>query len=118
MTFEVCHGCLDREKRVPNTFRVDFEGHFKSCCAAADSLGRTIDYASVYEAVKYVMEGTSRNLLETLASEMIDRIRARVPGFLDIRIAVSKKNPPLGGCCDKATVEEYWKAEEEVVEIE
>jgi len=113
MNFEVCHGCLDREKEVPNIFLVDFQGRFRSCCSSDDALDETIDYASVYDAVKEVMLGNTRNLLETLTSDIIDKVREKNPGFEEISVCVSKKNPPLGGKCEWARIEEHWAAKKE-----
>jgi len=109
MIFEVCHGCLEEEKIVPNTFSVDFEGVFSSQCAEDDDLAGTVNYAEVYNAVRAVMEGSPRNLLETLASDIIDTIRTSLPEFSEIRVCVSKKNPPVGGKCEWARIEEKWK---------
>jgi len=109
MSFRLCHGCLEEEKHTPNTFVVDFEGKFPSCCAKADSLEETISYADVYGIVKNVMEGGTRNLLETLASEIVDAVRESIPGFEQIKVCVGKKNPPVGGECQWARIEESWK---------
>ena len=89
------HGCGDKEKEHPQPFRVDviLMGDF-SKASAADYLDDTVDYRTVIEAVKQVIQGDSVNLLETLAERIAESLLS-TPMIQTIRVKVAKLQPPI-----------------------
>lgn len=109
MSFKGFHGCREDEKKYGNVFKVDFDGDFESDCAKTDNLDDTLNYGPVYQAIASVMNGQRRDLMETLVSDMIDKVREEIPGFTRIRVKLSKKNPPVAGECEWSSITEEWR---------
>jgi len=107
MEFFAYHGCLEAEKRKGNTFRVDVEYKYDAANAAmSDILGDAIDYSAVYDIVRREMNIPS-NLLENVAFRIKAAIETEVHGALDVKVCVSKRNPPVGGPCEWSKVTTY-----------
>lgn len=105
MEFDACHGVNDREKAAPAPFEVDVEiltDLQKS--GQTDNLEDTIDYSAIYAAVRDVMNGESRNLLERLATEIAERVLAE-SNCDQVRVRLRKMRPPIGGECRAAEIE-------------
>lgn len=104
MEFFAHHGCLEAEKREGNTFRVDVEYNYDAAGAAkSDNLDDAIDYSAVYDIVRREM-GIPSNLLENVAFRIKTAIESEIPGVLDVKVSVSKRNPPVGGPCEWSKV--------------
>jgi dihydroneopterin aldolase len=83
MRFFGYHGALAEERARGQEFVADVEVESDLRPAgASDALDDTVDYRKVYEAVKAVIEGPPRQLLEAVAEEIarqvlvIDRVQA------------------------------------------
>ena len=83
MRFFGYHGALAEERRRGQEFVVDVEVEADLRAAgASDDLADTVDYRRVYAAVKTVIEGPPKQLLEAVAEEIaqavlaIDRVSA------------------------------------------
>jgi dihydroneopterin aldolase len=102
------HG-LDDERGSPQPYEVDAELYVDlKPVASADRLDETIDYVTVAETVRSVVEGRSFQLLETLADAIAiellalgaDTVRVRlrkpraadVAGVTDIAIVVERSS--------------------------
>lgn len=98
------HGVFPQEKKVGNVFvvslkiKVDFS---KSC--VSDNLEDTVSYASVYEDVKKEMDIPSK-LLEHVAYRIIYSLKEKYSEIEEVEIKLSKRNPPVGGQIDYASV--------------
>ena len=112
MTFRAFHGCREDEKLNGNTFSVDFSGKFVSAAGKTDCLEDTVNYGKVYELVASVMDGERCNLLEVLASRIMEEVRAAFPQFLHIKVSVGKKNPPVAGPCEWSRITTEWNRDE------
>lgn len=112
MTFRAFHGCREDEKLNGNTFSVDFSGEFVSTAGKTDCLEDTVNYGKVYELVASVMGGERCNLLETLASRIMEEVRTAFPQFLHIKVSVGKKNPPVAGPCEWSRITTEWNRDE------
>ena len=105
MVFTARHGVHPHEKVVPARFEVDVEVRKTLDTAAMDdTIGNTLDYGAVYETVRSVMDGPSRDLIETLAGEICERVLAG-GGCECVVVRVRKMNPPLPGAVECAEVE-------------
>lgn len=98
------HGVFSQETLVGNLFiinlklKVDFEKASKS-----DDLDETISYASVFDLVKKEMAIPSK-LLEHVAGRIVRVLKKEFPKIEQIELKISKRNPPVGGQVEYASV--------------
>lgn len=98
------HGVFPQETHVGNLFlvnlrlKVDFENASKS-----DDLNETISYAEVFDLVKQEMAIPSK-LLEHVAGRIIRVLKKEFPEIQQIELKISKRNPPVGGQVEYASV--------------
>jgi dihydroneopterin aldolase len=106
MRFEGRHGVLPEEKVVAQPFEVDLVLHVALAEAAAtDELAATVDYASLFDLVRAIVEDRSFDLIEALAGAIATAVLAatdpaRVP---TVEVRVRKPEAPIDG--DFETVE-------------
>ncbi|OFX43661.1 MAG: hypothetical protein A2046_16055 [Bacteroidetes bacterium GWA2_30_7] len=72
--------------------------------AETDELNETINYQSVFMLVKKEMAIKSK-LLENVSKRIADSIKESFPKINQLKVKVSKINPPLGGQIQKVTLE-------------
>lgn len=100
------HGCSEAERKRKQTFIVDAELHLDlSPAARSDDLGDTIDYATVLTDIRSIVEGTSRNLIETVAQEIADLLLRRYMLLQTVKIVIHKPTPPVAEKFAGAAVE-------------
>lgn len=104
LIFYAYHGVFDQETLVGNTYvlnvkiDLDLEPASKS-----DDLVDTISYADVYEVIKQEMMIPS-HLLEHVAGRIIRRLKETYPQIKQLEVKLSKRNPPMGGQLDYASI--------------
>jgi dihydroneopterin aldolase len=105
MVFHARHGSLGPERELDQQFKVDLKimGNFRKA-AQSDSLKDAVDYRTLHEVVKKIMEGPSRHLLETLA-EGIARDLLALGRFEGVTVRVCKPHIPYNGIMNGAEVE-------------
>ena len=111
MTFYGFHGVNPAEKELGQRFVVDMD-IFTDLTKAGqtDDLGDTVDYSEVYRAVKDIVEGPSRNLLESVAAAIAERILA-AHDIEAVRVRVRKPEVPMkGSILTHAAVEIFREA--------
>jgi dihydroneopterin aldolase len=98
------HGCLVEEGKIGSDYRVDLsvKGDLKKS-AKTDQLTDTVDYVHLNRIVKEAM-AIRTNLLETVASLILDRILKEIPKVDKAKIKVSKLNPPIGGNVEMVSI--------------
>ena len=102
--FYAYHGVFEQEKTVGNTFIVNLKiGADVSLAAESDNVADTISYAQVYEVVRREMEIPSK-LIEHVAKRIIVRLKKEFPEIETVEIKLSKRNPPVGGQIEYASV--------------
>lgn len=104
LIFYAHHGVFPQETAVGNFFVVNLKVGVdleKSC--KSDDLQDTVSYADIYENVKNEMMTPSK-LLEHAAFRIIRRLKSRYPQIDTVEIKLSKRNPPIGGQSDFASV--------------
>jgi dihydroneopterin aldolase len=108
MRFYAFHGASPEERALGGPFSVDLEVEADLRRAGqSDDLGDTVNYTHLYRAVREVMEGTRRNLLEALAEAIAARLLSEFP-VASTRVRVSKLAPPIkGAVLAEASVEVY-----------
>ena len=95
MRFFAFHGNNPEERELGQPFVVDLEVEADlSAAGRSDSLDDTVNYAAMYRAVKGVMEGPPRNMLEAVAQDISDAVLGSfaVDG---VRVRVRKTQPPI-----------------------
>ena len=97
MEFYAFHGCFEEEQAIGTHFTVDLSFSYDAAKAiATDDVNEAINYPSVYESVKKVMD-SPHHLIETVANDIILAIRRDFPEVKEVKARVSKLNPPLEG---------------------
>jgi dihydroneopterin aldolase len=108
MRFQGRHGVLEEERAQPQPFEVDVELSLDlSLAGVSDDLSRTVDYRAVFEIVRDTIEGSSRQLIESLAETIAARLLAdfATVGVGEVLVRVRKPNANLPGALDAASVE-------------
>ena len=97
MTFYGYHGVRPEEKELGQRFVVDLEMELDlSAPAASDDLRDTVNYSLVYQVVREIVEGPSRNLLETVAEETARGVLSAFP-VDGVRVRVTKPHVSIRG---------------------
>jgi len=104
MEFFAYHGFYKEEQRIGNKYSVDLKIETDlSKAADEDDLSGTIDYEAVYNLVKHEMLHPNK-LLESIGQKIIKAVMNEFPKVSEVKVSVSKFNPPIGGVCAKAKV--------------
>jgi dihydroneopterin aldolase len=105
MRFYGYHGCLPEERKVGQHYFVDVDFYLDLTQAARhDELVATIDYGEVFKLAQEELEGPSKNLIETLAFDVANRLMEKYhPDKVAVR--VRKPKPPVGGFAEYAEAE-------------
>lgn len=110
MRFYAHHGCFSQERAIGTHFVVDLSFNTDTTRAEqSDSIADTVSYLDVYQTVKREMQQPS-NLLEHVARRVGEAVLKEFPAVTDIKVKVSKMNPPLGGQMHSVSVELELKA--------
>jgi len=105
MEFFAYHGCFEEEQVIGNHFLIDLEFETDTTKAEkTDCLGDTVDYQDVYNFVKAEVEHNSK-LLENLSRRILDSVSKKYPRLGNLRVRVSKMNPPMGGKMRSVAIE-------------
>ena len=91
------HGCLPEEALIGSNYSVDvmMETDFTEA-AKSDDLSQTIDYCVVFNIVKEEMASRA-NLLENVATRIVNRLKNELKELHKVTITVTKLNPPMNG---------------------
>lgn len=104
MRFYAYHGCLESERCTGTEYLVDFACELDTSLAErSDDLAHTLDYSLVRTIAAREMAVPS-NLIEHVAGRIADALQAGIPGLEHFEVRVSKKNPPVGGECQWASI--------------
>ncbi|MFC2128347.1 dihydroneopterin aldolase [Bacteroidota bacterium] len=104
MEFYAHHGHFAEERIIGNKFLLDlFIDTDCKKAAETDKLEDALNYQEVYEIVKQEMKIKS-HLLENVAGRILDELYNRFDTIKNVRIKVSKMNPPMGGKIEKVSV--------------
>ena len=110
MQFYGFHGVNPEERVLGQRYVVDLTVDLDLAKAGrTDKLEDTVSYSYIYRTVRAVMEGEPRNLLESAAQAIADRVLAEFP-VDGITVTVKKPNPPVrGSSIELAAVQIYRK---------
>ena len=96
---------MPQERLTGNDYRVDLKIDFPlEKAVGSDDVDDTLNYATVYAAVKEGMDVPSQ-LIERVAYRIADRLFRTFKAINEVEIKVEKCNPPMGADCEGAGVE-------------
>ena len=105
LRFHAFHGVMPQERLTGNDYRVDLKIDFPlEKAVGSDNVDDTLNYATVYAAVKEEMDVPSQ-LIERVAYRIADRLFRTFKAINEVEIKVEKCNPPMGADCEGAGVE-------------
>lgn len=105
------HGVNPEERSLGQQFVVDLEAELDlRVPSETDRLDNTVSYTHLYRAVKTVMEGEPRNLLESAAGAIAGRILGQHPQIDAVRVRVQKPRPPIKGSVIEAAAVEIYRS--------
>ncbi len=104
MLFHARHGFFEEENRIGGKFEVNAEitTNFSESMRS-DEIDGTIDYSKVHELIADEMKTPSK-LLEHLGSRIIDKIYSAFPQAENIKLKISKLNPPISGEIERVSI--------------
>ena len=90
------HGVLPEERRQGQPFVIDLEVCTDmSEAAGSDDLAKTIDYAALANEAATIVRGEPRDLIETVAVDIAERVLAR-ERVISVQVTVHKPQAPVG----------------------
>lgn len=99
------HGVAPQENLIGNEYVIHLRLKVDiSQAAETDEVTDTVNYAEVHEVVKTEMSIPSK-LLEHVCNRIIRELFTRFPSIEEVKISLSKRNPPMGADIDSAGVE-------------
>ncbi len=105
MEFFAYHGHFKEEQIIGTRFTVDLYMETDTSEAEmTDDLVKTVNYQAVYGLVAEEMKAKSK-LMENVGRRILNRLTSEFPQLINIRIKVSKMNPPVGGKVERVSVE-------------
>jgi dihydroneopterin aldolase len=106
MRFQGRHGAVEGEQEEPQPFEVDVILHADlSLAADGDELSATVDYRSIAEIARLVVEGPSVTLIETLAGDIARDVLAATDPALVNAVEVNVRKPEAALDVEIETVE-------------
>jgi len=102
--FNAAIGYFQEERLFRNNFLVDVFVSFEDTDSVKDDLKNTINYVSLYEICASSFERESQ-LLETVAQEILGKIKSKFPVLEHINIKIKKLNPPIKAQIENSFVE-------------
>lgn len=89
------HGVFEHEKRDGQNFVVDITVWLELAAAAAtDDLTKTVHYGELAQLAAGIVEGQSRDLIETVAGQIADAVLAGFP-VAAVEVTVHKPAAPI-----------------------
>lgn len=91
------HGCFPAEKKHGQLFIVDIAMKISLIEAGkSDDLKDTIDYTKVVALARRIVEGESKNLIESLSESIAKEILKEFEKVEQVTVTVHKPHVPLG----------------------
>ena len=90
------HGVFDFEKEQGQPFIVDVTCWMDfSAAGASDNLADTVDYGALALLVAEIVEGPSRDLIETVATESAEAVMEKFPALNSVEVTIHKPKAPI-----------------------
>ena len=96
LEFYSFHGLYEEEKRIGGEFVVDVWAKFPAEDHSLNSINETVNYAALFTIIKDEMN-QPRELLETIAQSIAEKIYAKYGVIKEVEIRIEKKKAPIAG---------------------
>lgn len=104
LEFFAYHGFYEEERKMGNKYEVNIEVSTDlSKAANEDRLSGTVNYEDLYRIVYEEMQIPSK-MLENIGHRIVKRTFDFFPEIKDVKVEISKYNPPVKGVCRKAKI--------------
>jgi len=105
MEFEGRHGATDEERSEPQMIEVDIDLELDLRAAGtSDDLGKTVDYARVFEICRAQVEQQSYHVLEAIGEHIAADVLGAFPQVELVNVTVRKPGVPIDGVLDHAGI--------------
>lgn len=112
MSFYGYHGVFGAEAELGQRFYVDLALTLDlSKAGSTDDLQDTVNYAEVFACVQKIVEGERYNLVEKLTARIAEQLLGQFP-FAEVRVKVTKPNPPINGHYESVAIEMVRRRED------
>lgn len=112
MAFYGFHGLFPEENKLGQRFVVDVDLFVDLKRAGkTDHMDDSIHYGQVYDNVKKIVEGKSRNLIEAVAEDIAHQLLVEFQLLQACTVKVIKPDPPIPGHYQSVSVEIYRERE-------
>lgn len=99
------HGVAPQENLIGNEYIIDLKLKVDiSKAARTDEVTDTVNYAEVHQVIKNEMAIPSK-LLEHVSGRIIEKLFEQFPCIEEIKLQLSKRNPPMGADIESAGIE-------------
>ncbi|WP_144793972.1 dihydroneopterin aldolase [Corynebacterium singulare] len=88
------HGVFEEEKKTGQPFIVDVTCWLDTA-GIEDDLNRTVNYAELADVTAHIVEGPSRDLIETVAAEVAETAMQRFEILHAIEVTIHKPKAPI-----------------------
>lgn len=88
------HGVFEEEKKTGQPFIVDVTCWLDTA-GIEDDLSRTVNYAELADVAADIVEGPSRDLIETVAEEVVETAMQRFEILHAIEVTIHKPKAPI-----------------------
>jgi len=106
LQFHGFHGVKHEEKKLGQKFVIDVDAWMDLAAAGdSDDISHTVSYTDIYRIAKDVVEGPSRNLLESVAQSIASSTLLKFPQITAVRVKVGKPHVAVQGVVDYLGVE-------------
>lgn len=103
--FKGYYGVLPQEKVVGNDYIINLSIAIDlSKAIESDNLNDTISYAEVFDIVKKTTQ-VKCDLIEKVAGNIAKELFKAFENINELKISITKQNPPMGADCSGASVE-------------
>ena len=96
LEFYSFHGLYEEEKKTGGEFVVDAFAKFPAEDHTLNSIEETVNYVALFAIIKDEM-AKPRELLETIAQAIAEKIYAKYAVITEIEIRIEKKKAPIAG---------------------
>lgn len=107
LRFYSYHGFYPEEQALGNEYFVSLKTRFNKIDKGEYELNDSINYEDLYRYVSESMQ-QPRKLLETVADEIVEKVKAAFSQLEFIEVSIRKNNPPFGGDRAQAIVCVSW----------
>mgnify|MGYP006300734843 FL=1 len=105
--FYAYHGVRDEEKKLGGKYQVDLDLYYDSTSAAInDNIQYAVNYEEAVFCIAEVISNESYNLIETIASEILNGVMEKFKALQQATVRVRKLNVPMRRVVEHIEIEQ------------